>query len=292
MTMSLSGKVLLERLERRCALGIRFRDLATQEMVMDGLDVSGYPVGAPRSAASAQVNRSGVWAFPGLSGLRGYEFGTEEVADWKSTPGLRRFQVEVRDLFCRFLPCSFEAEVPSTGLFKFAAQTSPPGFGPDVPLFSAPSRIVPPGYAVVRMELAAGDASQPAAWALVKATTSVRGKNVQALGLADDRGAAAIILPWPEPASLALTSPPGSLNVAAQGWTFEFSAWHEFGAPPTDMANLDSVTARFGRAANPLWVRLSPPEAFKSATLIFRQELIVPEHNSELDTRNLIITAA
>jgi hypothetical protein len=163
--------------------------------------------------------------------------------------------------------------------------------GPDVPLFSAPSRPVPPGFGVIRTELATED-GRPARWALVEAATMVRNRRVHGLGLANESGAVMILLPWPEPLGLALSSPLGGLSVAGQGWDFEFTAWHDFAVAASDFADLDAVAARLGRAANSLWVQLSPHEPFHHATLNFGRESIVPDPSFATETRSLIITAA
>jgi hypothetical protein len=254
------------------------------------LALSAYPRGLPESATSGQVNRSGVWFFQDLAGLRGYEFGADDGLASGSPPGPHELRVDVQDLQGRFLPCSFAAVAPTTGLFQFAPALSPPAFGPEVPLFSAPSRAVPSGCGVIRLELVTEDANEPAQWALVEAATTVRNRTVRAFGLADANGRVAIFLPWPEPLGLVLTSPPGGVNIAGQGWLFEVQAWYDSGAPAAEVADLDAVAAQPGRPADLLLRQLSPPEPFTRATLIFGQELIVPEQPST--SRSLIITAA
>src|SRR5437870_1863286 len=136
---------IIESVRLRCALGIRFRDTATNQIVGSGLRVTATPTGAPvgTERVSARVNGSGVWTFHGLRDLRTFELGTEEFRERGSPLGPPVFRIEVQDEEGRFLPCAFDAAASSNGPLQFTLHPSPPWPWNEVPLFSAPSRPVP-----------------------------------------------------------------------------------------------------------------------------------------------------
>jgi hypothetical protein len=215
---------LLERVSRLAPLGLRFRDAASGLHIGDGLAVTAYPVGNPSRRVAAATNRSGVYAFHHLPGLRDVEASDGDAAFWASPPAGQRFVVEVADPAGRFVAVRFEAEAPTRGLFELACLPvdSPPGSPPTappsgVPLFSSAGRAVPPGMTALRAELWDPLAERPAAWAVLEA--AVEGLP-PARGLADERGQLALILPYPEPLAAPLASPPdGASPPAGRGLT-------------------------------------------------------------------------
>jgi hypothetical protein len=290
---------VIESVRLRCALGIRFRDTATRQVVAAGLRVSATPAGAAAGTepVTAQANRSGVWTFHGLRNLRAFELGTEEFPEERSPLGPPTFRIEVQDAEGRFLPCAFNATASPKGLFQFTLDLSPPWQGNDVPLFSAPSRPVPPGCAVIRASLVAtlpNKPVEPASWALLQASATVRNRRVQAvqaLGIADRQGNVAIMFPWPELVTLAVGSPPGGLHLAEQGWPFEFTGWHDFAVAASEFADLEAILSRLARSPDTLATKLSPLETLTHATLKYGRELVLPENGSAPDQpRILIIT--
>ena len=296
LLLAIETPTVIESFPLRCPLGVRFRDTATMQIVASGLSVTAYPVTAPFPEAvrrSASPNRSGVWVFNDLAGLRSYELGVDNQSVNGSPPGPIQFRIEVQDLESRFLPCSFVAWAPVQGLFQFIAGGSPPWPWNDVPLFSAPERPVPPNCAVIRTQLTASDEESAAAWSLVQVTTTVRSQVIRYFGIANPKGSVALMFPWPELTTLVFSSPPGGLQLDAQGWQFAFAAWHDFESPPGTMADLGAILARPANPPDSLWVELSPPAPFSQAVLTFGRELIVPDTNARADhLRQLIITSA
>ena len=288
---------VIESVRLRCALGIRFRDTATRQVVAAGLRVSATPAGAAAGTepVTAQANRSGVWTFHGLRNLRTFELGTEEFPEADSPPGPPSFRIEVQDAEGRFLPCAFNAAASPKGPFQFASDLSPPWQWNDVPLFSAPSRPLAPGCAVIRASLVATPPTkplEPASWALLQASATVRNRRVQAvqaLGIADRQGNVAIMFPWPELVTLAVGSPPGGLRLEEQGWPFEFTGWHDFAVPASEFADVDTILSRLARSPDTLATVLSPLEIFTHATLKYGRELVLPEDRGALDQPRILI---
>src|SRR5215467_11158054 len=114
---------LNELVTLRCALGIRFRDTATREIVRTGLQVKARAVNAPANTVPvmAQPNSSGVWLFYGLPGLRTFELGTGDFPQLGSPPGPPRFRIQVEDEEDRFLPCTFVATASEKGPMEFGS---------------------------------------------------------------------------------------------------------------------------------------------------------------------------
>jgi hypothetical protein len=293
MVTLLPPLINLETVTLRCALGIRFRDVSTGDVIASGLSVSAAPVNAPLRTTTAQINTSGVWVFNGLAGLRGYERGTDQTGDAGSPPGARSFLITVQDMENRFLPCTFTATAPTQGLFQITPPGSPPWPWSDVPLFPAPWRAAI-GCAMVRMSIAARTEDQPAAWALVRVTTTVRSRVIEGLGVADARGCLVVMFPWPELIGLTtVASPPGGVGADTQGWDLKIEAWHDFDAEDSDFADLDAILLRLGRAPDTLSTAASPPGPITNATLTYGRELVVPEAPAAPNgTRILIITPA
>ncbi|MBI3941561.1 MAG: hypothetical protein HY326_00990, partial [Chloroflexi bacterium] len=187
--------VVIERLTLVAPLGVRFVDTATGEIVLDGLAASAYPAGNPGSRVPAFVNLSSVYAWRGLPGMRQVENGGGDPLFWQSPPAKRTFTVEVIDLAQRFLPCSFNVEVPVKGLYTWLcdAAASPPAPAPGVPLYSTPARQLPAGMAVVRASLRDTVADKAAAWAVAEVYT---GGQLLGTGIADSRGELALLFPY------------------------------------------------------------------------------------------------
>jgi hypothetical protein len=248
-----------ERIQRTCALGLRFLDKATGLLV--GADVAigqsgreclglwahAWPINAPERKVAGIVTPSGVVAFHGLAGLREFE-NSGESNPWASTEP-RRFQVEVSDRMGRFLPCTFVINAPERGTAVFAGEGSAPWIEERgaVPLFSVPSRLAPAGLAVVRAELREVARDRPAAWALVEATYFSGGVRRTAHGLADDQGRLLMMFPYPEGHRRVFNgSPPGdSRGIWQQKWTIDLSVFH-------DSVNNPEPVADYARRLNQL----------------------------------------
>jgi hypothetical protein len=198
--------VLGEAVVRRAPLGLRFWDVAAGTPFLGSLDVAvrdELASGALGRRRRALVGRSGVHAVLDLP-----DDGRTAAALTSGTVPDRRARVEVEDPARRYLPFSVGVGLPTWQLAgtdctdgSFSAPlgrpVAPAAF---VPLFSAASRTLPPGRAVVRAHLrlagdAAGADGPPARWSLV--TVSAEAGPV-ACGLSGDDGQVVVVLPWPE----------------------------------------------------------------------------------------------
>ncbi len=273
-----------ERVSLTCPLGLRCFDVATGLFVGAdvaigrvareslGLHAVAWPVDAPQQKTVGVVTPSGILAFHGLPGLRGFENSAAE-GPWESPYGPRDFQIEIIDRMGRFLPCTFAISAPERGLAVFAEDGSPPWIEAGaVPLFSAPSRMPPPGLAIVRMELRELGTRREAAWALVEVNYFSGGTTRTARGLADDKGRVLLMFAYPEGQRRAFNhSPPGnSRGLSQQEWTLKFAVSHEAFEHPEPAADYalrltqpPSVAGRDG----------SPAELLSEETLHFGQEL-------------------
>jgi hypothetical protein len=286
----------LERVTVTCPLGVRFFDTATNTIVADGLLVEAYPVGNPARRVTAVPNRSGVWAFHGLPGLREFEYSADDEKRWTPEPPKRRFVVEVIDSQNRFLPSRFAIDAPARALSVGDEFASPlvPALR-TVSLFSSPGRPVPGGFALVRAQLFEDGGGTPAAWTLVEIRISVLDRTVTAQGIADREGRLALIFPYPEPGNVSIGSPVGAgpQLLSQQSWTLTFRAWHTFDSQPADFVDVDRVLGLAVRAPDHLWDYGSPLIPFTGADLVFGRELVVPVRLAgDLRPRALFITPA
>jgi hypothetical protein len=199
-------------------LGLRFRDAATGRLVTGGLDVR-------HGDRAAVVTPSGVWSLSHLPGLHELETGAGDDAYWAAvTP--RAFDIDVADPQGRYLPLRLQAQAPFRGLFQPVCGSPPLA---DVPLFAAPSQPPPPGFGIVRAQLREPSGA-PAAWAILE----VRPDGAAAArGMADERGAVAVPLPYPEPSATAGSPPRGSQrSLAADRWTLHVDCRYDRACPP------------------------------------------------------------
>jgi hypothetical protein len=207
------GVVIAERLEAAPSrivtpLGIRFRDVALDRPITDGLVVLARSKQLDAPPRRLVPNPSGVFGFHELPLLHAFEYPAPDGSSSAPVPGSFSYVVMVADTLGRFLPVVFSVDLPLAGL------TSPPVFDLDPDpapvldayLFSAPTRAVTAGFAAVRADLWDEDADAPASHALVRATLG--GRSI--LGLADEQGRVLILMPYPVLARLRLGSPPGT----------------------------------------------------------------------------------
>jgi hypothetical protein len=218
---------ILERLTVFTLLGIRFWDPVENQQVSHDLDVSAWPATNQHLVTNAFRTNSGIYAFQGLPGMRSYEnvpttLSLDDDPDDIGSPietsplALKEFVVQVQDRSRRFLPLRFHVDLPLDypGVYKPAGHSSPLGYASArVYLFSAPSRPVKPGLAVVRGCLYDRRADRPAAFALVDILHNGRMWH----GLADERGCVAIFFPYP-PFIEQLGASPPALSLAEQVW--------------------------------------------------------------------------
>ena len=180
-------------------LGIRFWDAALERPVTGGLAVQAFRRDTREPPVTARLTPSGVYAFHDLPGLRDVEHPLDDVGALGSPPVLVEFLIAVSDSLGRYLPMTFGVALPLAYRGLFPA-------GDSVPLFSAPTRPIPPGLGAVRAELWDTTADLPASHAVLRVTL---GANVWT-GIADDTGRVLVVLPTPTVERLTLGSPPGT----------------------------------------------------------------------------------
>lgn len=232
----------LERLTITSPFGVRFWDVAGRDVVRSGLRVSAREVGSPRPLTAFQ-NGSGAWIVGGLRLRRPraefpsedafresdeFRWGDGSTGFWTrwSTP-VTTLELHVADGEARFLPYRFRSGAPQKG---FARRTCGEGPVDAMPLYSAPTRAVPAGMAVVRAQLvepawpSPPTERRPAAWAYVEVLI---GGRVAGASYCDDQGRVAVIFPWPTPIDSSLLSPPGGSGANAlinQRWRVRLRA--------------------------------------------------------------------
>jgi hypothetical protein len=263
---------VLERITRTALLGVRPWDGATGRAVTDGLTLTELHHGV-----RAVPNRGGVFAFHDLPGLRASSFGAGDDAFWASPPAHAQLTLELADELGRYLSFRFAAEAPARGLFvETCGPSSPPELDvPGVPLFSAPSRIVPGGLAGVRADLWDTVADRPAAFAVLE-VTAVPGPTVR--GVADADGRVLVLLPYPEPPWQTGSPPPTAVPLSEQTWTLDLAARY---APASSLEAPPDMCDVLGQPPATLLASLSPPVALTTATLTFGQPLALrtPGHS-------------
>lgn len=274
---------VIQRLARNAALGLKFWDVAAAAPVAGGLLVEVFPRARPSSRSVAHVNRSGVYVAHRLAGLRDFEFRDAEPEVLWAT-ATHPYRVEVRDSSGRFLPISFDADLPARGLFTWRAPwLSPPqpivlpgeaGSPPQlllerVPLFSAPSRPMPDPLAVVRAQLREIGTRREGAWSLLGVAIDGR---TQGLGLADRHGRVAVIFPYPEPPRMSLASPPEARNDFT--WELELTAFMPpLPSPPSPVPTIPDLAEVLGALTTPRGLELGSGSPAAPLRLGYRQEL-------------------
>lgn len=281
-------------------LGVRFWDVLEGRIVSDGLSVTAYPTGQNTQRVQAFTNRSGVYVLRNLPGLRDFERGTGVEQFLSGTSGAAvptyHFTLEVVDTFGRFLPFVLSVMVPLRGLYTWTCEQvgSPPEVaGTPVPLFSAPTRSVSSGLAVIRATLWDSVANLPAAWAVLEA--SIAGRRV-ARGFADSNGQVALFFPSPAPAGPAFdpSGPPlpGGTNttLSEQTWVVQLRAYYSPGlsqSPPAQgtrqgypyygpvSLQFPDLCATLRQASAILWSDATRTSPLTEVTLWFGQDLVV-----------------
>ena len=266
----------LETLTTFTHLGIRFWDVVLDKQITHGLSVIAWPLSIPGRLTPASRTQSGIYAFHHLPGMRRWEQATVEEILAVDPDDKTRFVIAVNDRQRRYFPVVFTVDLPLPylGIFPTAVPTSPlattyPGFY----LFSAPTRSVMPGLAVLRAQLVETNSEQPAAYAVLEA--DVQGETWY--GLSDARGIATILFPYPLFTSTLGASPPGGPPLSEQQWTVTLRARYE---PTTQTvlpgATLPTLNSLFAQTAASLWptpTGTAVPQL--TFTLIFGQELVL-----------------
>jgi hypothetical protein len=293
-----------DRITRLCPLGVRLRDVATGRTVSDGLEVVACPKSDPARRTTATANRSGLYVFRDLPGLRELESADGSAEFWSTLPenSRRPFIVEIEDPSGLFLPFSFEVRLPYLGVFSLDCDLpasppfpllSPPASAlAQVPLFSAPQRPVPRGLAVLRADLCDTVEEEPARWAVVEVTIAVPFRTpVHGLGIADERGSMLALFSYPEPNDLFPGSPLNNgLPLAEQEWKVSLKAYYRRQTEPPRVPNLCTVLGQQSQPAAQLWNDAALKHELREATLQFGREVILRTTGAEQS--KLILTPA
>ncbi|MEO8955615.1 MAG: hypothetical protein ABI396_11980 [Ktedonobacteraceae bacterium] len=273
-------------------LGVRFWDAVSGRAISDGLRVTAYPTGQVTPKIQAFTNHSGVYVWRNIPGLSDFEHGAnaEQFLTHMPVP-TRPFTVEVVDGLRRFQPFSFAVDVPCRGLFPWTCveDASPPEpANTMVPLFSAPTRAVASGLAVIRALLWDVTVDLPAAWAVLEAWIADRRI---ARGFADGQGQVALIFPWPAPidpvfdpsgrmqnSQQAPASPPLSAPtqenraLGEQVWSVKLQARY---APIHPAPSVPDLCATLQQAPAQLWSDAARASPLPEVLLKFGAELVV-----------------
>lgn len=225
----------LDVITYRGALALHFSDAVTGQAVTGGLDVRAWRHDAadPRPAHhfthAERSQQSGIYGFPTLPGLEGYQIG-ETV-----TPGGLEYLVQIVDRRGRFLPQTRHFALP---------QATPQAV--ESVLFSTLTRPIPTGYAAIygellRTSVPAGVPPEitvlaPATWARV---TVVRPADIPGdpplafHGYADARGNFVVMIPYP------LITDDMLLDEAL--WNLDVNVAHDPAAIEVDQALLERL---------------------------------------------------
>jgi hypothetical protein len=274
----------LERVARNAALGVRFWDVATGTLAIDGLRVEVFHRINTRARTIAKPGPSGIYVAHNLPGLRDFEFQDVDVPQDLWPAATRPYRIEVSDPEGRYLPIAFDADLPARGPFTWLAPwLSPPspvpfpnapGSPPQlmmerVPLFSAPSRPPPEPLAVVYAQMLEEGSARELAWGLLG--VSIDGVSC-GIGLADDHGRVAVFFPYPEPPRISLSSPILAHNDFT--WEVELTAFGSLAspvAPPAPFADLAQIFLDLASPRDVVESVLSPPLPLR---LTYRQPLV------------------
>lgn len=273
---------VLEQLTMVAPFGVRFWDVAAMAPAGAGLKVVAYPDGFPDLRCEAGANHTGVYFFRDLPGLRRMEMGSGDDDFWAANPPRIPFTVEVSDPQERYLPYQLSVLMPARGLYSLPSSPLTTSLTPDatwLPLFSSPAREMPGPSAVIRALLKDDSAASPlqlaadspAAWAFVFAQIS---PSLVMVGLADDRGALSLTMPYPEPRNSPFASPlgPGSLKLSDQTWPLTISVFYRPGAGGGPLPDLEALLRQ------PLaksWHDTAHSGPANSFTLPFGKELVL-----------------
>jgi hypothetical protein len=270
---------VLEELSRVTPFGVRFWDITAIAPAGAGLSVVTYPDRFPSLLTKADMNRTGVYFFHDLPGMRRVEYGSGNDAFWAANPPSIPFTVEVSDPISRYLPYQFSVSMPVRGLYGIADSPLSPALTPDatwLPVFAAPAREMPGPSAVLRTVLRDDAAGAPAAWAMV--TAQVPGSPMT-IGLADDRGVVTLTLPYPEPRNSPFASPlgTGSLKLSDQTWPLTVSVFYRPGVNAPDLPDLAEIVQQGAATA---WLDTAHSAPAGNFTLQFGRELVLRSRDS------------
>jgi hypothetical protein len=249
-----------EETSRVTPLGLRFYDTLTGQTVREGLIVTAYSVREPSRGQSPILNRSGIYVFQDLPGIRDAEFGAGDDPYWTNVT-TRAFIIDVMDRLGRFQPFRVQVDLPYKGLLTNPCALASPLLETDhalgIPLYSAVTRVVPSGNAVIYASLWDEINARPASWARVEA--HLEGKFLMPT-FADAQGQVALLFPYPEPFHTVfppLTSPLLGQRppLVDQTWPIQLDVYYRNWNPIPNVPDLCEV---FDQPACNLMSTLSP----------------------------------
>jgi hypothetical protein len=283
--------LVLERVAHVAPVGVRLVDSSTGQTISDGISVR-FVLPFPGRPTDAFTTPSGIFGAHGLRGLRRWELrdvgddGTLEDVPQPSLP----FRVEVRDQSGLFHSFAVDVMLPSDGLLAVPCGSpplSPPGSPPDegsrfLPLFSLPSRPVPPGTAAVRGRLLYESDRSPAAFAALEITPKPGADPVR--GIADARGEVVVLFPYPQPAGLAGSPPAGTKQPLAKStWNVGVRVFAPPVGSPPGVDGLPDLCTFLHQSPATLLTGSSPPTELTEATLEYGRELVLPADTPRVD---------
>jgi len=264
-------------------LGIRFWDLALNLPIAEGLTVNLRLANSAWPILTATLTSSGVYAFFGLPGLRSAEYPS---SGGFGPARVFTYVVTVLDQLGRYLPTVLVYTLDQTGaVLVSGVPDSTPGARLAY-LFSAPTRVAPPGMAAVSAYLIDQNTGGPAAWALVNIQVGSDPETWS--GIANDSGSALVLVPFPVAQSLQLGSPPGTGQPSIQNETWPLTVEVQYspallgyplaGAadlalPWTDTPNLKDILLSQQPAT--IWAGPTTPVSTFEATLTLGQNLVL-----------------
>jgi hypothetical protein len=169
---------------------------------------------------------------------------------------------------------SAKVAAPGTAIFdNFALEANP---APAMPLFSAPTRIVPGGMAVLRATLWNASANAPASWARLEARS---GGLPTVRGMADAAGRVALVFPYPEPAPTVEAQ--GKTQAVSpftrQDWPINLFAWY---TPSQTVPRLPDLASVMKQARANIWADLARTNQLTQVTLRAGQELLLRSYDA------------
>ncbi len=276
----------IEKLLFVAPLGMCFHDAATGERIADGLSVSVFPVTKSiyKQRTTAVPNRSGVYVLHHASGLEDFSSGAGDAEFWQENPPQKLFIAEVSDQENRFQPFQFTLKLPVKGIYHWENLpfVSPNKNLPSIPLYSAASRKIIGGMAVIRAELHQSQ-EKPASWAVLEARFN---GNLIARGIAGRDGQIVLMFPTLSPQNNPITSPPAKATrvaLADQNWMLDLTVKYEPNifqtSPPVSTENeaevLPDLRLVLAQANGTLWANAEQTDVLTTAVLKLGKELIL-----------------
>lgn len=270
----MTSPMRIDVVTRVAPLGLAFVDQATGKRVTDHLECTAILEADLRLRRPSRINASGVHWFAGLPGLAEFERGSGDAQFWAQPMPSVPLVIEVQDRARRFLPFSFRITAPQRGLAQGPGGVASPPEPAAVPLFSAPNRPAPAGFAALRATLKDAENGQPAAHAALELSAAGL---APVRGIADRNGQVAIVFPYPPPVAGFHGSPMSGMegSLSSQSWELEVGVFYGRLAA-ADFPDLESI---LDQPAGGLWASY-PADPLVSAQLRFGEEAVLRSSNT------------